>query len=200
MPLVAGAGALGIACGAAAGCFEPLGFASWLPIGIALCASLPAFCGVFNPLGGTPCIAVGPLITPGGQFTTLPGAPLGILLAAASLSLDAAGIEKWINVANCLVGWVGQYATYSGIGLVAFVGIPPGPVTGSGLVTFSNEIIGPDLATAAGILPDDATGIAKWTAVGAAIITTIKACGMITPSAMVNPGTGGPVTGAGTFS
>ncbi len=200
MPLIAGAPALGVACGVAAGCFEPVGLASWLPIAAVFCASIPTFCGVFNPLGGTPCIAVGPLVTPGGNFVAAPAAPLGLLLAAASLSLDAAGIEKWTNVANCVVGWVGQYASYSGVGLVAFVGVPPGAVTGSGLVTFANELIGPDLATAAGILPDDAVGLAKWTAVGAAIIATIKATGMITPAAMVNPGTGGPVTGAGTFS
>lgn len=199
MALAAGAATLGVSLAVAAGSADAPGIAAWISIGAALCAQLPVYCGVFNPTLGTPMVSAAGVINPGsGALVALPAAPMGLVLAASAGSIDAAGIAKWTAVASVLVNWVGAYGRYGPAGLIGFVGPSPGAVTGTGLVQFANEAIGPDLALAVGVA--DAVGIATWTAIGAAILTTIKASGQIAPGAMVNPGTGGPVTGLGIFS
>ncbi len=199
MSLSAGAATLGPALAASAGSTDPPGIAAWMAIGASLCAQLPLFCSVFDPTKGTPMLSAAGLINPGsGGFVSIPGGPMGVVLAASAGSVDAAGIAKWSAIAAALVSWIGTYGCYGPAGLIGFVGPNPGPVTGIGLVQFTNEAIGPDLAAAAGVT--DATGIATWAAIGATILTTIKAFGQIAPGAMVNPGTGGPVTGLGVFS
>lgn len=199
MPLAAASATLGVQLAAAAGSTDPPGIAGWAAIGAVIASTLPAFCSVFNPLLGTPMASAAGVINPGsGHLVALPGAPLGLLLAAASLSVDAAGIAKWINVADALVSWMGTNAVYGPAGLIGFTGVGSGAVTGTGQVQFLNENIGPSLAAAAG--STDEVGIAKWTAIGAVIITTVKTFGQIVPASLVNPGPAGAVTGAGTFT
>ena len=190
---------MGIQLAAAAGSVDAPGIVAWTAIGAAIAGSLPAFCSVFNPLKNTPMVSAGGLVLPGsGGLVGTDGTGLGIALAAASLSTDAAGIVKWTNIGRTLVTFVSTNAAYGPAGLVGYTGLGSGPVTGLGQVQFVNEIIGPSLAEAAG--STDAVGIAKWTAIGAVIINSIKAAGLITPTSLVNPGPVGPVTGAGTFS
>jgi hypothetical protein len=206
MALAAAAATLGIGCAAAAGSIDPVGIVAWTAIGAVFCAQLPLFCGVFDPTGGsTPMLSAAGVINPGsGGFVVLPAAPMGLLLAAAAGSVDAVGIQKWSNIATTVVNWLGSYGSYGPAGLIGYAVVPPapqpGPVTGVGLVQFTNELIGPDLATAAGILPTDTVGVAKWTAIGAVIITAIKAFGQIAPVSMVNTAPVGPVAGAGVFT
>jgi hypothetical protein len=201
--MAAAAATIGIGCAAAAGSIDPVGIVAWTAIGAVLCVQLPIFCGIFDPTGGTtPMISAAGVIPPGsGGFTVVPGAPMGLLLAAAAGSLDAAGLTKWSNIATTIVGWVGTHGSCAG-GLIGYAVVPPapqpGPVTGVGLVQFDNELIGPDLAAAAG--STDAVGIAKWTAIGAVILTAIKAFGQIAPASMVNPAPVGPVAGVGVFT
>lgn len=200
MPLAAASATLGVQLAAAAGSVDPPGIAGWAAIGVVIATSLPSFCSSFNPLLGTPMVSAGGgIINPGsGKLVAIPGAPLGLLLAAASLSVDAAGIAKWTNVATTLVSWMGANAVYGPAGLVGFTGGGSGSVTGNGKVQFVDENIGPSLAAAAGAT--DEVGIAKWTAIGAVIIAAVKTNGQIAPASLVNPGPSGPVTGAGTFT
>lgn len=205
MPLAAATASLGAALAAAAGSPDAVGIAAWTSIGAAICGGLPACFSNFDPTGGeTPMVVAAGVVAPNtGGFTTVPGGhlPLGAALAAASLSLDAAGIAKWLAVAEALVSWCGSYMCYGPSGLVAYAGPAPppaGPMTGTGRVAFTNRLVGPSLAEAAG--STDEVGIAKWTAIGAAIIQTIETSGQIAPAALQNPAVGGPVTGTGTFS
>lgn len=199
MPLAAASATLGVQMAAAAGSVDPPGIVAWTAIGTVIASSLPAYCSAFNPLKGTPMVSTAGVVLPGsGGLVSLDGTPLGLLLAAASGSVDAAGITKWTNIARALVDWMGANAVYGPAGLVGYTGVGSGPVTGSGQVQFLDENIGPPLAEAAG--STDATGIAKWMAIGAAFIAAVKTNGQIAPTSLQNPGPSGPVTGAGTFS
>lgn len=205
MPLAAGAATLGVALAAAAGSPDPVGIACWTSIGAAVCSGLPACFSAFDPTAGeTPMVVAAGVVAPStGGFTKVPAGhlALGAALAAASLSVDPVGLAKWLAVAKALVDWCGSYMCYGPSGLAGYAGPAPppaGPLTGTGKVTFLNDAVGPKLAEAAG--STDAAGIAKWTAIGAAIIASIKANGAIAPAALQNPAAGGPVTGTGTFS
>lgn len=199
MPLAAASATLGVQMAAAAGSVDPPGIVAWTAIGSVIATTLPTYCSAFNPLKGTPMVSTAGVVLPGsGGLVSLDGTPLGILLAAASGSVDAAGITKWTNIARALVDWMGMNAVYGRAGLVGYTGVGSGPVTGSGQVQFLDENIGPTLAEAAG--STDATGIAKWMAIGTAFITAVKTNGQIAPTSLQNPGPSGPVTGVGTFS
>lgn len=200
MPMAAGAASLGVALAAAAPSTDPPGILAWTAIGAAFCGLLPGFVPTFMPTKGTPMFSAAGVVTPGGGFIVTTGAPMGLPMAAAAGSAaDPTAITKWMNVCSVVVNWIGTHASYGPLGLVGFAGIGAGPVTGQGMITFANEMIGPDLADAAGILPDDAEGRATWTRIGAAIIACIKTNGNIMPGAMQNVGPAGPVTGAGMF-
>lgn len=203
MPLAAAAATIGPQLAAAAGSTDPIGIGAWASIGAVICGTLPTCFTSFDATKGTPMLAVAAVIAPDtGGFVKSSHLALGAALAAASLSLDAAGIEKWLNIAEALVSWIDVHGHYSGTGLVAYTGPAPPPngaVTGSGGVSFDDENVGPSLAEAAG--STDEAGIAKWTAIGAVIIATIKSNGMLTPQpSMQNPAVGGPVVGTATFS
>ena len=199
MPLAAASATLGVQMAAAAGSVDPPGIVAWTAIGGVIATTLPAYCSAFNPLKGTPMVSTAGVVLPGsGGLVSIDGTPMGLLLAAASGSVDAAGITKWTNIARALVDWMGANAVYGPAGLVGYTGLGSGPVTGSGQLQFIDENIGPTLAEAAG--STDATGIAKWIAIGAAFIAAVKTSGQIAPTSLQNPGPSGPVTGAGTFS
>lgn len=199
MPLAAASATLGTQMAVAAGSVDPPGIVAWTAIGAVIASSLPAYCSVFNPLKGTPMVSTAGVVLPGsGGLISLDGSPMGLLLAAASGSADAAGITKWTNIARVFVDWMGANAVYGPAGLVGYTGVGSGPVTGSGQVQFVDELIGPTLAEAAG--STDEVGIAKWTAIGAAFIAAVKTSGQIAPTALQNPSPSGPVTGTGTFS
>lgn len=185
----------------AAGSIDEEGIACWGAIATALCAGLPPCCSVFSATSGTPMVVVAGVVAPGtGGFTTSSAAALGAALAVASLSLDGEGIAAWLRIADVIVDWMGENATYGPAGLVGFVGTGAGAMTGVGQVEFSNEAIGPPLAAAADIQPSDTVGQTHWSNIGAAILSAVKTFGEIAPTSLTNPGTGGPAAGTGTFS
>lgn len=147
-----------------------------------------------NPLGGTPLLAVGPVVTGTGVIVPGPAPILGITLAASAGSVDAAGIEKWTAVATAYATWLGTFGC-NPLSLVAYVGpLPPvGPVTGTALLAPVGK---PAFAAAIGLT--DAPGIAYWGAVADAVAVQV-ALGQVTP-AMVNTAGGGPLTGIGTLT
>lgn len=187
-------GVLGPQLVVASGTTDPIGTAGWLAIAGGMCTSFLSV--VVNATGGTPLVAVGPVITGTGSLVpAVPGAALGVLLAASAGSVDPAGISQWIKVANALVAWVATGGINPST-LVGFVGLTPGPVSGVAQLNIPGKA---DLATAAGIQPNDAQGKAHWDAVATAIATHLNTLALVTP-AMTNPGTGGPVVGTGTVS
>lgn len=204
MPLAAASGTLGLELAAAAGSVDLVGIVAWTAIGATICGTLPGCITNFDPTKNTVMlVAAGVVLPNSGGFTTnaVSAAAFGLSLAASAGSVDAAGIAKWVAIGTAIVDWVGTYGCYGETGLLGYAGPAPPPtgaVTGSGSVAFTNENIGPTLASAAG--SEDEAGIEKWTDIGAAIIDVIKTNGAITPAAMLNPAAGGPVTGTGTFS
>lgn len=122
---------------------------------------------------------------------------MGPALAAAVGTTDAAGIAKWSLIGKAITDWVAEKGQYAS-GLVGFVGgASPGAVTGAGLLFFT-ESPGAILAAAAG--STDASGILEWTAIGAALEAHLAFVMRIAPTALVNSGTGGPITGTATVS
>ncbi len=124
------------------------------------------------------------------------GVVLGPLLSTASGSLDAAGISAWLSIANKIVSWIPANNTVSSAGCVAASGL----VSNGGTLSFSatTPTFGAQLAAQLGIV--DAAGIAKWTAVGAAILSWINTNGQVNATALVaNPITGA-VTGVATIA
>jgi hypothetical protein len=199
VPLAAAAATLGVDLVQAAGSADPPGIAAWAAIGATICATLPGLCSVFDPTMGTPMASAAGAINPGsGGLVALPGAPLGVALAAAAMSADAAGIQKWTAIGTALVAWMGENAVYGPAGLVGFTGLGTGPVSGVGKVQFLDMNIGPTLAAAAG--STDAEGIARWGAIGGAVLAAVMAYGQIAPTSLQNLAPAGPVTGVGTFS
>jgi hypothetical protein len=185
-------GTLGPALVVASGTTDPIGTAAWIVIAANICAWTISTC-TLNPLGGTPLIAVGPLVTGTGAIVPGPAPVLGVTLAASAGSVDAAGIEKWTAVATEYARWLATFGC-NPLGLVAWVGpIPPvGAVAGTCLLAPVGK---PDFATAIGLT--DAAGRAYWGAVADAVAVAV-ALGTITP-AMTNP-VGGPLTGVGTIT
>lgn len=204
MALAAASATLGVTLASVAGSVDPVGIVAWTTIGTTICASLPGCVTNFDPTKNTVMlVAAGVVLPNSGGFTTndVAGTAFGIALAASAGSVDATGIAKWTAIGRAIVDWVGSYGTYGTSGLVGYAGpAPPASnlVTGTGSVAFSDENIGPTLAEAAG--SEDETGIAKWSAIGAAILSAIKTNGAIAPATMSNPAAGGPVTGTGLFS
>jgi hypothetical protein len=186
-------GVLGPALIAASGTTDPIGAAGWIAIS-AVWVPWTIANTIVNPLGGTPMIAAGPVITGGGQLIVGPGVTLGPLLALSAGSLDAAGIEKWTAVANEFSRWLGTCAVNPAT-LIAYVGpIPPvGPVTGVGTLALVGK---PDFATAIGLT--DEAGVAYWGAVADAVALQMTLA-VMTP-VMTNTAPAGPVTGTGTIA
>lgn len=125
------------------------------------------------------------------------GPLLGVLLAAASGSVDPPGIVAEIGVASAICSWLPANATVNP-GLMVAAGAA---VSGVGQLSFSAvPTFGVALAAGAGSV--DPTGIARWTAVGTAITAHLAAFGLVNPSSFVvsNPITGGAVVGAGTLT
>jgi len=149
---------------------------------------------IVNATGGTPLVAVGPAITGTGGLIVGPTPILGIQLAAAAGSVDAAGLSKWAAIASEYGNWLSQGGIDPST-LIAYVGVTPptGAVTGTALLHFNGP---PNFAQAIGIT--DSTGAARWKAIAAAVQTHMQLA-LMTP-AMINPGTGGPVTGTGTIA
>lgn len=204
MPLSAASLTLGADLAQAAGSTDPVGIAAWLAIGATICGSLPGCITNFDPTKGDVMLVAAGVIAPDtGGFTTnaVSAAAFGLSLAGSAGSVDPVGIQKWVAIGTAIVDWMGDYGCYGPSGLIAYAGPAPPPngaVTGSGKVSFTDENIGPSLAAAAG--SEDEAGIAKWTAIGAAIIDAIKTNGAIAPASMQNPAAGGAVFGTGTFS
>lgn len=204
MPLSAASGTLGIELAAAAGSVDAVGVAAWTAIGATICGSLPGCITNFDPTKNTVMlVAAGVVLPESGGFTTnaATAAAFGLSLAGSAGSVDAAGITKWVAIGNAIVDWMGTYGCYGATGLLGYAGPAPpanGAVTGTGKVAFTDETIGPALATAAG--SEDEAGVAKWAAIGAVIIAAIKTNGAIAPASMQNPAVGGAVVGTGTFS
>lgn len=174
---------------------DPLGIAGWMAIGGVFASwSMTA---IVNPLGGTPLIAVGPVVTGTGVLVPGPVPALGMGLAAASGAVaDPVAVAKWMLVAAEAAKWM-LTGGVNPLTLIAYASpIPPtGPVSGVAQLVFSG---GPaDLATAVGAT--DAAGIAKWTAVATAWKTHLETLGLVQPT-MTNPGVGGPLTGTGAIS
>lgn len=124
------------------------------------------------------------------------GAVLGVALAAASGSVDQAGIAKWIGVGTAICSWLPGNATVNP-GLMVGAG---GSVSGFGNLTFSNvPDFGVQLANGAG--STDKKGIERWTAVGIAITDHLVSVGQVVPGSFAYPDpAGGPVTGTGTLA
>ncbi len=180
----------------ASGVTDPIGIAGWTAIaGVFVAWTIPSV--IVNPLGGTPMIAIGPLITgTGALVVVVPPVTLGLMLAAASASVDPAGIAKWTAVATEYARWL-MTCGVNTTGLIAYAAPPPapspGPVAGVGLL----QLVGtPDFPTAVGVT--DPPGMANWSAVASAVALSLQAA-IVTPS-MMNPGVGGPVTGTGSIS
>lgn len=186
---------LGPQLGIAAGSTDPVGIAAWMSIAAAFTSWVPT-CTI-NPLGGTPLVAVGPVITGTGAIVPGPPPALGLALAAASMSTDAAGIAKWMAIAVQICSWMSTAGGINPVTLVAYASpIPPtGPVAGVAMLAFTAP---PGLPPVV-VDPTDATGTATWTAIGAAIQSHLSTLALVTP-AFINPGVGGPVTGTGTIS
>lgn len=204
MPLAAASATLGVQLAEAAGSVDAAGILAWTAIGATICGSLPGCITNFDPTKNTAMlVAAGVVLPNSGGFTTndVSAAAFGLSLAGSAGSVDAVGVEKWVAIGTAIVDWMGTYGCYGETGLLGYAGPAPPPngaVTGSGSVGFTDENIGPSLASAAG--SEDEAGIAKWTDIGAVIIDAIKTNGAIAPAAMQNPAAGGPVVGTGTFS
>lgn len=186
-------GTLGPALVVASGTTDPIGTAAWIVIAANICAWTISTC-TLNPLGGTPLIAAGPVVTGTGAIVPGPSPVLGLTLAASAGSVDAAGIEKWSAVAAEYARWLATFGC-NPLSLVAYVGpIPPvGPVTGTALLAPVGKA---DFATAIGLT--DAAGRQYWGAVADAVALALS-IGTVTP-AMTNAAGGGPLTGIGTIT
>jgi len=183
---------LGPALIVGSGTTDPIGSAGWIAIGANIVAWTISTC-TLNPLGGTPLLAVGPLVTGTGVIVPGPTPILGLTLAASSGSVDPAGIAKWSAVAAEYGRWLATFGC-NPLGLVAWVGpIPPvGAVAGTCLLAPVGK---PDFATAIGLT--DAPGIAHWGAVADAVALQV-ALGTVTP-AMTNA-INGPLLGIGALT
>jgi hypothetical protein len=184
---------LGVQLAASAGSIDPAGIAGWLGIAGALVSWTQSNVNV-NSLGGTPLVAAGPVITGTGGLIVGPYPVLGLAMAAGAGSVDAAGIAKWTAIAEALTSWMSVAGGINPSTLIAYVGLGSGPVTGTALLSFT----GPCATLPAAAGATDPPGILAWTAIALAIQTHLM-LGLVTPI-MVNPGTGGPVTGTGTVS
>lgn len=174
---------------------DPLGAVGWLAIGGVIGAW--GLQTVVNATGGsTPLVSVGPVIIGTGGLIPGPAPALGLGLAGASLSVDPAGLLKWLAVATELSKWMLTSGGIDPSTLVAYSNpIPPvGPASGTAKLAFTQTA---DLPTAAGAT--DEAGIAKWTAVAQAIKSHLETFALVTPT-FTNNVAGGPVLGTGTVS
>lgn len=199
MPALAGSGPiLGKALADAAASKDAAGVAAWNAVGNVLASWIPT-AAIFNPLLRTPLLATGPVVTGTGGFTfTMPSSTLGALLASSAGSSDPVGQSRWMAIASAIVSWFQAQGGVDPSMLVAFVGAAPGAVTGLATLAFSSVEIGPSLASAAG--STDPVGIAAWGDIGHALLKHVTDNAQVLPGTLVNPGTGGPVTGASAIS
>lgn len=133
-------------------------------------------------------------------------ASLGVALASAAGSVDAAGIAAWSSIGSCicstLPGCVTSFDPTANDPMLVAAGVIV-PDTG-GFVTSSAQaaLFGAALAVAAGSI--DSTGIEKWLAIGNAIVdwmgTHGRYGGGMLAYAGPAPPTNGSVTGTGTVS
>jgi hypothetical protein len=193
MTLASTSPALGVSLASSAGSVDPFGIVRWAAIATTLGTWFPASVA-FTSVGLTG--AAGNIT--GGTAFAFTASDLGDQLATAAQSVDAAGQAAWGRIGDALVSHVQSYGLAGSSGLAYVVGgmATPVPVTGSGVVTISNLVIGPALAEAAGSV--DALGIAAWTAIGSQILSWLTTNGLLVPT-MTILDTGGPVTGTGSL-
>ena len=181
----------------AAGSTDPLGIAGWTAISGVIATWLKT--GVPTPTLGTPLVAAGAVVSGEGKIVYGDGgASLGPLLAAASASVDAAGIAAWAAVGLALGGWMNGNAIINPSTLIAVPGVNPAPLSGFGKVAFKGTGLGQALASAAGSTDDP--GIERWAAIGDAVTAHMTENAVMNVGAMQAPGPGGPVTGLGTLA
>lgn len=174
---------------------DPLGIADWTALGAAW-ATWTIANVTASAIGPSPLIALGPVITGQGALIPGPAPALGVLLAAAALTADAPGLEKWLIAATHYTAVLASAGGINPTTLIAYANpLPPiGPVSGVGGISLAQDF---DFAGALNVT--DTAGIAKWKAVGSALKTHLTALGLVTP-AMTNTAPAGPVIGTGVLS
>lgn len=120
---------------------------------------------------------------------------LGVSLASAVGSTDAAAIANWTDIGNAILSHLETNGKAMGTGLSA----PPlgGPVVGVGSVVCPVGSLGTSLASAAQSV--DAPGIAGWNAVASVLADFIATANFLpAPIPFVAPPSG-PIVGTGTI-
>jgi uncharacterized membrane protein YeiH len=140
-------------------------------------------------------VAAGAVVAGSGACTVLSPA-LGALWGVASGTTDPIGLAAWLAIGAAFTSF---YASNGQAQPTVFVANPlGGPVTGVGTFSCPSKAgVGPLMAVAAGSL--DAVGIAKWTAIGTALLSHIESNAIFLPTVLVAPPGGGPLTGTGTI-
>jgi hypothetical protein len=148
-----------------------------------------------SPTANIPLIAAGTAITGEGGFTYSDVPSLTNAIASAIGMTDAVGLSKMSIVTQHYADTIRDHGIVLATSLVAFVGTPPpptGPVSGTGKILLMEDFKFYEALN----ITDDA-GIETWTKYGASLKTHLEAFADVLPGTMMNPATGGPVTGEG---
>lgn len=189
MPLAGTQAILGVALQSATGTTDGAGAIAWLGVANAICTWLPANCAV-NPGA---MIAASGAVTGFGTLAFTDATSFGKALAAGAGSTDSKGIEKWTNIGKAIVA---HLTNFGQVNPNLFVSIPVtgGAVTGTGLVQFSNAVLGPFLS--ASIAASDLPALAIWMLLGTVIVSHLVANTLVLASSFTSPPVG-PLVGTG---
>lgn len=205
MPLSGSGSALAVAVLSTLGNPDPAAVAAFSAFGDAVCSWLVTYAQC------TPGAAVGGLTAAGAAVTGLGGlsvpagpddaAAFGAQLAAAVGDPSALGEGVWTRWAAAFLAHVNSFGAVTP---ALFVAPTPsgGPLTGTGLVTFTSKAI----STAAAIGLVDPAAALMEDAFSAAVLVHIEAAALVSPIshtppvAFTAPPGGGPITGFGSLT